>query len=145
MALKVFIGWPLIFLVKFAAYIPWFAAIYLMIDETVFVHPELNRLEAVIFWFSTPERIMWHAVARIIRVICTPLLHLCLSIAVKRIMGLNSEGLASDCGQWSHLRRYVSSILLSRSALKDAFGILGTHYEATSVSLSRYSATSFGR
>jgi hypothetical protein len=135
LVLKLLVGWPLILLVTFISYVPWFAAIYLMIDQTFFLHPGLNRLESVVFWFASPQRIIWHAVARVIRAVCTPLIHLSLGILVKRMMGLNREGPASENTQWSLLRRYVNSTLLSRGALRDAFSILGTHYEATSVCL----------
>lgn len=68
------------------------------------------------------------------RAIATPLLQLIIGIVVKRSLGLNQEGPASNMGQWTLIKRYINSSLLSQHVLKRAFDILGTHYELTSVS-----------
>jgi hypothetical protein len=133
-ALKIFVAWPIIFVVNFAAYLPWIAMIYLMIREAVVQYPKgYNALESVIWWFSTPDRVAYHAAARIVRAVLSPLVKLALGIIVKRIFGLNTEGLASNATQLSLLRRYINGSILSQQSLKRAFDILGTHYEATSV------------
>ncbi|KAF7975489.1 hypothetical protein HWV62_9405 [Athelia sp. TMB] len=129
----VFFAWPLIFFVMFASYVPWFAAIWLMMHNTNFLAPHLNAVESVIYWFADPQRVIWHAVSRIIRAIAVPLLRLVLGILVKRAMGLNKEGPAAAQTQWTLTKRYVNSVLLSQFDLKRAFDILGTHYEMTSV------------
>jgi hypothetical protein len=134
-ALKVFVAWPIILLVNFASYIPWIVVIYGMIKNAEFQpNPHWNSLEVVIQWFSAPRRIAYHAFARVIRAVWTPLIKLLLGILVKRIFGLNREGLASNVSQMALLRRYINGSLLSQESLKRAFDILGTHYEATSVS-----------
>lgn len=70
----------------------------------------------------------------IVRAIVTPLVQLVLGIIVKRVMGLNREILSSNTTQWTLVKRYINSSLLSQMALKRAFDVLGTHYEMTSVS-----------
>lgn len=105
-----------------------------MIKESGFIpSTSLNSVEAVISWFAYPKRIQWHALARVVRAICTPLIRLVLGIIVKRCMGLNTEATIAEQGQWALLRRYVTGVLLSQTELKRAFDILGTHYEATSI------------
>jgi hypothetical protein len=131
---KVFVAWPIIFAVNFASYLPWIAMLFLMIrDADVLYKKNLNGLERVIWWFSAPERVAYHSAARVVRAVCSPLVKLILGIVVKRIFGLNTECTAANASQLSLLRRYINSSLLSRQSLKQAFDILGTHYEATSV------------
>ncbi|KAL0576753.1 hypothetical protein V5O48_005243, partial [Marasmius crinis-equi] len=79
-----------------------------------------------------PERVTYHIVARIVRATVTPILHVCLSITVKRLFGLNKECGAEDASQIALLRRFINSRLLSKRKLKDAFAIVGTHYEVVS-------------
>ncbi|KAF7370972.1 Peroxisomal-coenzyme a synthetase [Mycena sanguinolenta] len=109
--LKVFVAWPVMFVVYFVSYLPWFAAVWLMIDQ----------------------RVAYHALSRIVRAVLTPILQLVLGIIVKRMFGLNKECATADASRLSVLRRYINGRLLSRAALKSAFSLLGTHYEAVSI------------
>jgi len=125
-AVSIFLG-----IFKFVTYIPWFTAIYIMILETVLRVQGLNNLESVIWWFADPERVLWHAVGRVMRAVVQPLLQVFLGIVIKRLMGLNREGPHADASQWSVIRRYINSQTLSQSALRRAFEIVGTHYQTT--------------
>ncbi|KAI0933437.1 putative NRPS-like protein biosynthetic cluster [Taiwanofungus camphoratus] len=131
--LKLFVAFPIIFIVKLVSYIPWFLAIKLMLARTFVTPPQANSVIKVIWWFANPHRIGWHALARVIRAVFTPLVQLILGIVVKRVMGFNSEGPASEASQLTLLRRHINGVLLSQSDLKRAFDILGTHYEMTSI------------
>ncbi|KAJ7663603.1 AMP-dependent synthetase and ligase [Mycena rosella] len=132
--LKFFVAWPIIFFVYFVSYIPWFTAVWLMINETQILKEHLNALESVVDWFATPERVGYHALSRIVRALLTPLLQVALGILVKRAFGLNTEtSIYSQPSQIALLRRYINSHTLSKSALKSAFSILGTHYEVVSI------------
>jgi hypothetical protein len=95
---------------------------------------DLNNLEAVIFWFASPKRVMFHAISRAVRALLRPLIHLAWGIQVKRTFGFNCEYSTSSTSQIVLLRRYINSILLSCEELMEAFSILGTHYEMVSVS-----------
>ncbi|KAJ3968881.1 acetyl-CoA synthetase-like protein [Lentinula raphanica] len=131
--LKLFVAWPIIVVVSFISYIPWFVILWLMVSKTAIVQPgSANPLVSVIYWFSNPERVLWHAVSRMVRSICTPLLQVFFGIIVKRILGLNHECSANDATQIVLLRRYVNSILLSQRKLKETFSLIGTHYEGVS-------------
>lgn len=131
--LRAFVGFPIIFVVMFVAYIPWLAAIYGMVSSTAILRPDLNSVESVVFWFSDPTRIAFHALARILRVVATPIVQVFFGIIVKRLLGLNKEGPAEEWSEWVLLRRFINGTLLSQYTLKHAFDVLGTHYEATSV------------
>ncbi|RPD65127.1 acetyl-CoA synthetase-like protein [Lentinus tigrinus ALCF2SS1-6] len=131
-ALKLFVAAPIIFVVKIAAYVPWFAALFILLAQPP-PHGNLNNLERVIVWFASPQRVAWHSLARIIRVVFPPVLQLIFGIIIKRIMGLNREGLNKDASQWVLLRRFINHNLLSQTALKRAYDIIGSHYEVTSV------------
>ncbi|KAJ6485731.1 acetyl-CoA synthetase-like protein [Mycena sanguinolenta] len=131
--LKVFVAWPVMFVVYFVSYLPWFAAVWLMVDKVIIVTPHFNALEAVVWWFSSPKRVAYHALSRIVRAVLTPIIQLVFGILVKRLFGLNKQCATPDASQLSLLRRYINSRLLSRAALKSAFSILGTHYEVVSI------------
>ncbi|KAJ7173681.1 acetyl-CoA synthetase-like protein [Mycena filopes] len=131
--LKLFVAWPVMFLVYFVSYLPWIVALWLMVKEVKIVTNQLNALEAVVYWFSSPERVVYHALSRVVRAVFTPVLQLVLGILVKRLFGLNKEEDTADATQWTLLRRYINSHLLSKDAMKAAFSILGTHYEVVSV------------
>ncbi|KAJ7367145.1 acetyl-CoA synthetase-like protein [Mycena albidolilacea] len=131
--LKLLVAWPVMFAVYLLSYIPWLVAIHLMVANVLTVTNDLNALEAVVYWFSTPERIAYHALSRILRTVVTPILQLVFGILVKRLFGLNTECATADASQLALLRRYINSHLLSETALKSAFSILGTHYEVVSV------------
>lgn len=104
-----------------------------MMDQAILIQPsELNAMESVIFWFSDPRRLGYHALSRILRVVATPLIRLFLGIIIKRCFGLNTARDASNFDQMYLLRRYISVSLLSREKLEAAFSILGTHYEVVS-------------
>ncbi|KAF5386410.1 hypothetical protein D9757_006671 [Collybiopsis confluens] len=131
--LKLFVAWPIIFLVSFAAYVPWFTILWLMISNTHILRPNTSALASVVFWFSDPERVLWHAISRMVKATCTPLLHVFLGIIVKRMLGLNKAGDAHNASQMVLLRRYINSSILSQRNLKEAFSLIGTHYEGVSV------------
>ncbi|KAK7062500.1 peroxisomal-coenzyme a synthetase [Favolaschia claudopus] len=132
--LKHFVAWPIIFLVFFVSYIPWFTVIWLMTYKTDIFQGTENDLESVIDWFANPERVSYHALSRIVRAIVTPLIQLFLGILVKRIFGLNrATSVYSQPTQLALLRRYINSHTLSRRVLRSSFAILGTHYEIVSV------------
>lgn len=131
--LKIFVGMPVIFAVLFISYIPWFAALHAMIAHTSIRETGLNPVESVINWFANPTRVGFHIIARILRVVASPLMQVFFGIIVKRLMGLSKEGLIDEASQWSLLRRFINQTLLSQYTLKHAFDVLGTHYEMTSV------------
>ncbi|OJT04465.1 hypothetical protein TRAPUB_4735 [Trametes pubescens] len=131
--LKVFVAAPVILVIKVAAYVPWFAALFILLAQPPPPENLGSELERVIVWFASPNRVAWHSLARIVRVIFPPLLQVILGIIVKRIMGLNREGPAAEQSQWALLRRYINSTLLSQEALKRAYDIVGSHYEVTSI------------
>lgn len=122
--LKLLVAWPvmfavyllscasprslrILFLIRFSD-IPWLVAIYLMVANVLTVTNDLNALEAVVYWFSTPERIAYHALSRILRTVVTPILQLVFGILVKRLFGLNTECATADAPQLALLRRYIN-------------------------------------
>ncbi|OSD06234.1 acetyl-CoA synthetase-like protein [Trametes coccinea BRFM310] len=132
-ALKCFVAGPTIFVVKVAAHIPWFAALFALLSQPPPPSNLGSELERVIVWFASPNRVAWHSLVRIVRVIFPPVLQVVFGIVLKRIMGLNREGPATQASQWSLLRRYINGTLLSQEALKRAYDIVGSHYEVTSI------------
>lgn len=133
--LRLFVGLPIIFVVVFISYIPWFAVLYGMVANVhILGRHGLNSVESVLSWFAYPSRVGFHILARVLRVVAAPILQVFFGIIVKRLMGLNKEGLIEEQTQMTLLRRYINSSLLSQYNLRHAFDVLGTHYEMTSVS-----------
>ena len=151
-SLQLFVAWPIILIVHFISCtfsvvhleylidvnmpktdLPWFVSIWYMLDPTIINKDHLNSLEGVIYWFSSPHRIFFHFMARIVRMVLTPLIRLVLGIVLKRTFGLNTSSRGTIQTQRSMLFRHINSSLLSQRNLKHAFSILGTHYETVSV------------
>ena len=111
-------------------------ATFAMVDLTRIHHKNLNDLEAAIHWFASPKCVVFYALSRTLRALFRPLIQLAFGILIKRALGHNSEHstLSTSTSQVVLLRRYINSILLSPEELKEAFSILGAHYEMVSVS-----------
>lgn len=103
-------------------------------DRSQFKQYTLSDFEAVIRWFASPDRLTYYIFSAIIRALIIPLIRLGLGILIKRLLGLNVESRSWNSSQMILLRRYINSIILSQETLHSAFKILGTHYEAVSVS-----------
>ncbi|WFD31272.1 putative NRPS-like protein biosynthetic cluster [Malassezia sp. CBS 17886] len=130
--LKLFIGYPIIVLVRIISYVPWFAALFLLLAQP-FNFTNHDSLESVIAWYAFPHRIGYHFLARIVRKILPPLINLVLGIIIKRILGFNRAGSMRNASQLALFRRWMTLQLLSRHHIKRALDVLGTHYEMTSV------------
>lgn len=131
-ALIAFIGVPIVLVIQVICYVPWFAALFMLLSQP-FNFNHHDSVKGVIAWFAYPRRIGWHYVARVVRTIMPPLINLVIGIIVKRILGLNREGSMRNATQFALLRKWINGQLLSQPNLRRAFGILGTHYEMTSV------------
>ncbi|KAG7094544.1 putative NRPS-like protein biosynthetic cluster [Marasmius oreades] len=131
-ALQVFVAWPIFVIVNFVALLPWFVMLWLMFEETFRFFEGERTLISVMFWFANPTRVGFHVVAKAVRSVIVPLVHLVLGLVVKRIFGFNTECRGTP-SQMFLLRRFISSKLLSQQKLRQAFAILGSHYEVVSM------------
>lgn len=131
--LRFLIGYPLYGLIWVISYVPWFAALFLLLAQP-FNFSNNDSLESIVAWYAYPHRIGYHFLARIVRKVLPPLIHLVLSLFVKRVfLGLNKPGAMRNAGQWVLFRRWMHQLLLNQTRLKRAFDIIGTHYEMVSV------------
>ena len=130
--LRVFIGYPIVIGVTILAYMPWFAALLLLLSQP-FNFKNHDSLESVVAWYAYPKRIAYHFFARIIRKVLPPLVHLVVSLVIKRIIGFNKAGSMRNASQLVLFRRWITGQLLDQMHLKRAFEIIGTHYEMVSV------------
>ncbi|KAI0360304.1 acetyl-CoA synthetase-like protein [Trametes cingulata] len=130
--MKLFVAGPIIFVVKFASYIPWFAALFGLLTQTI-NSDGLSDLEAIINWFASPTRIGWHTLARICRELFPSIIQVFLGIIVKRTLGFHKEMLVSEMSQWTLTRRFIYNSLLDQKTIKSAFDLIGSHYETTSI------------
>lgn len=130
--IKLFIGLPIVFVVRVISYIPWFAALFLLLDQP-FSFNDHDSVKGVIAWYAYPPRIGFHYLARVIRYVVPPMINLVLGIIIKRVVGFNRAGSMRNASQLALFRRWLNQQLLSQMHLKRAFGVLGTHYEMVSV------------
>ncbi|KAG7094621.1 putative NRPS-like protein biosynthetic cluster [Marasmius oreades] len=131
-ALRYFVAWPIIVIVDYVSLIPWFVMLWLMFDLTFIVIEREEPLITVIVWFANPTRVAFHIAAKAVKAVVVPLLRLGLGLMLKRILGLNTECRGTP-SQMSLFRQFVNSKLLSQKKLRDAFSILGAHYEVVSI------------
>ncbi|CEH15707.1 acetyl-synthetase-like protein [Ceraceosorus bombacis] len=131
-ALVWFIGTPILLIIKVICYVPWFAALFMLLSQP-FEFSHNDSVKGVIAWFAYNPRIGWHYVARIMRNVMPPLINLVLGVLVKRVLGLNREGSTRNATQLTLFRRWINGQLLSQPNIRRAMAILGTHYEMTSV------------
>ncbi|KAI9061574.1 acetyl-CoA synthetase-like protein [Trametes sanguinea] len=130
--MKLFIAGPIIFVVWFISYIPWFAALAGLLGQTI-GSAGLTNLQAIIRWYASPVRIGWHTLARICRELFPSVIQVFLGIIVKRILGFHREMPVSEMSQWTLTRRYIYNSILDQKTIKSAFDLLGSHYEMTSI------------
>ncbi|KAK1232838.1 putative NRPS-like protein biosynthetic cluster [Marasmius sp. AFHP31] len=131
-SLRLLIAWPIIILVEFASLAPWFVLLWRMLSLLFEVEPTKGAFAPVIVWFANPTRIGYHLAAKSVKAAVVPILRILLGIVVKRVLGLNKECRGTP-SQLFLLRQFISSKLLSQRRLRDAFTVLGAHYENVSV------------
>lgn len=131
-ALTFFIGLPLKLVVWVLCYLPWFAALFMLLS-TPFLFNKHDSLKGVIAWFSFPTRIGWHYVARIVRNGMPAMSNIIIGIVIKRLCGVNKEGSMRNATQMALWRRWIQGEFLSQPQIRRSMAILGTHYEMTSV------------
>lgn len=127
------LGLPIKYGVLFLCYVPWFAAIFMLLSQP-FAFSRKDSVKGVIAWYAYGRRIKWHYVARIVRNCLPPLSEVLLGVLVKRlILGCSREGSMRSASQWTLFRRWLCAELLSQPQLQRGFAVIGTHYEMTSV------------
>ncbi|WFD27979.1 putative NRPS-like protein biosynthetic cluster [Malassezia nana] len=130
--LRLLIGYPIVILVRIISYVPWFAALFLLLAQP-FNFTNQDSLHSIIAWYAYPKRIGYHFLARIVRKILPPLINVVCGLIIKRVLGLNKAGSMRNASQLVLFRRWMSDQLLNQYRLKRAFEIIGTHYEMVSV------------
>ncbi|KAJ7607839.1 acetyl-CoA synthetase-like protein [Mycena polygramma] len=132
--LKMFVAWPVMFVVYFVSYLPWFVMVWLMVHEVTIITTQLNALEAggVLVLVARACAVPCPLACRARGHHARAAGHSSASWS-SAYSGSTRSAPTADATQLSLLRRYINSNLLSKTALKSAFSILGTHYEIVSV------------
>lgn len=126
-------GYPITFMVSLISLAPSFAIIYWLISMP-WHHDAFENITDVMQWFWTFNRIPFFLGARVSRGVLTPLIHIIMSILVKRIIvGKFEEGPRRNDSQWHLLRYWLMSRLCSRQKLAAVGELLGKNYEVVSV------------
>ncbi|KAI8065173.1 hypothetical protein BC940DRAFT_305002 [Gongronella butleri] len=133
MALQFLVGWPLIVIINFISYLPWFAVILLLTDEVFFEKRTANQFTEVIFYFAEPERVAYHILAVIVRDNIVPFVYLFVVIIFKRLFIGKFQAGPRKRDQFSLLRYWLMERLLPGGDFHGVTKRIGTHYELVSM------------
>ncbi|KAI8093662.1 uncharacterized protein BX664DRAFT_261054 [Halteromyces radiatus] len=131
--LQLLVGWPLIVIINFIAYIPWFAVIYLLTAEVFFEKQTANQFTEVILYFAEPERVGYHFLAVVVRDNIVPFLYLFVVIIFKRLVIGKFKPGPRRHDQISLMRFWLMEKLLPGGDFHGVTKRLGTHYELVSI------------
>ncbi|SAL96550.1 hypothetical protein [Absidia glauca] len=131
--LQLLVGWPLIIIINFISFIPWFGVIYLLTAEVFFENATANQFTEVILYFAEPERVGYHFLAVVVRDNVVPFLYLFAVIIFKRLFIGKFKAGARRRDQLSLLRFWLMEKLLPGGDLGGVTKRLGTHYELVSM------------
>ena len=127
--LRLLIGNPLWYLVHTLALVPRVLCLVMLI-RVFDLGSASSSLRDLLHWFASPERGMYYALARAVRVTISPSLYLALVILVKRlVVGPFREGPRTP---WSAFQTWLMSALLPRKRLSAVSLLLGRHFEGIS-------------
>ncbi|KAI9283758.1 hypothetical protein BC943DRAFT_326990 [Umbelopsis sp. AD052] len=126
-------GWPIVIFVKFFAFLPWFAVIFLLTREVFFEKASQNQFAELILYFAEPERVGYHFLAVIVRDNITPFFYLAGVIAMKRLFIGKFKAGPRDRRQISLLKYWLMEKLMPGGDLGGVTRLIGTHYELVSM------------
>jgi acetyltransferase-like isoleucine patch superfamily enzyme len=133
MLLQLLVGWPVIVVINFIAYIPWFAVIYLLTAEVFFESLTSNQFTEVILYFAEPERVGYHFLAVVVRDNVVPFVYLFAVIIFKRLVIGKFKAGPRCHSQLSLMRFWLMEKLLPGGDLHGVTKRIGTHYELVSI------------
>ncbi|RKO90570.1 hypothetical protein BDK51DRAFT_31135 [Blyttiomyces helicus] len=130
---KLFLGYPLLGFVKIVSLLPWLGCVYLLSRAGNFNGDSSSAFGQAVTYFAGTSRIVWKVLALVVVETVCPFFQLAAAIFVKRcVLGLAKPGLPIS-GQWPLLRRWVGSKLFADGTLCHTYGLIGKHYEYTSM------------
>ncbi|GAB5593410.1 hypothetical protein Unana1_08310 [Umbelopsis nana] len=132
LVMTTFIGWPLILVINFVAYLPWFGSIFLLTHEVFFDTKSQNKFVELILYFSEPERVGYHFLAVVVRKNVVPFIYLAVVIIFKRCFIGKFRAGPRRLDQMSLLRYWLMEMLLPGDNLHGVDRMVGSHYEVIS-------------
>ncbi|KAI8341770.1 hypothetical protein BC941DRAFT_345688 [Chlamydoabsidia padenii] len=131
--LQLLVGWPLIVIINFISFMPWFGVIYLLTAEVFFTNVTANQFTEVILYFAAPERVGYHFLAVVVRDNVVPFLYLFVVIIFKRLVIGKFKAGPRRLDQVSLMRFWLMEKLLPGGDFHGVTKRLGTHYELISI------------
>lgn len=106
------IGYLIIAVVRFARYLPWYFIILEMVKDGNrhgwYATGKLENILEVIFWWTTPERIVYYFILRVLEHVVDPLLEMALVILIKRnIIGTFKPGHQALKSPWGSFQYWL--------------------------------------
>lgn len=132
--LELLVSTPIFFVVKFFSALPWMAGLL----GIVMNYPTLSNdmPKEVAIWFTSPTRIAFHFLARILHAVCSPFFWFFACVMVKKLLdltcGKTQPGLAKNRGTAQRLKMSIMAKLIPNGDLTRLTGLFGTHYDVTS-------------
>lgn len=132
--LEYLIGWPIIILTQIISHIPWFYCLYLLTKGAKERHVRNSASVAeMILYFTSPNRIGYFILAKIVRRYVVQLLYIILVILIKRMIIGEFKAGPRKLDQLSLMRYWLMKNLLSLEKWKLVTAIVGSHYEGISI------------
>ncbi|KAI8799704.1 acetyl-CoA synthetase-like protein [Cladochytrium replicatum] len=130
--MQMFVGYPLIILVNLVSMVPWGAALYLLGVVGSDGDRYTTNFPSIVVYFAQTDRIALKVLAAVAREVVSPFVYMAMVLFVKRaVLGLAKPG--ENSSQWALTRRFVMKELLGDGSLGGVYGLLGKHYEFTSM------------
>merc|ERR1719502_593673 len=133
-ALVFFLGYPILTLVSLIPLLPWIGNLFLMVNVAMDEHwfETIHNLFDLLKWFTTPERIGFHILGKVIRGTVSPLLYVALCILTKWcVIGKFTAG-PRNRSEWNIFKHWLMSQLLPGKDLAGVTHLVGTHYDVVS-------------
>ncbi|KAL4890294.1 hypothetical protein BDV59DRAFT_209777 [Aspergillus ambiguus] len=125
---------PLGFLVSLARRLPWLAGLLPIV--VIYPRPGKDMVHQTILWFTKPQRIAYHILARIYLAIAGPIVMFLTVIFIKRFLDVLCRKPTPGRIERSQPRKLRSTILahiLPRGDIHTLTRLVGRHYELVSV------------
>lgn len=136
-ALSWFVTKPILVLAWVFSLLPWFFGLLgLVIEEPIDTQAPLYN---ILMWFAGSRRVGFHYLALVLRVVFSPFIlfgvTLCVKWTLDALWGPQQPGPAKGRGQADHWRSDLLRSLFPVKRLHDMTGLLGQHYEGTSIAV----------
>lgn len=134
LAMQIFIGGPITFLVNAFSQIPPLAVLFCMLQMKTADGDEFQTLGDLMQWLCEFDRIPYYIGIRVARAILSPFFYMAAAVTVKwMVIGKFKAGPRRIDSQWQLMRHWLAATLFSRKKIQSVTDLIGRHYELVSI------------